>query len=278
MSTWIPLHANVFFDPKVTGAAKRLTRGDVEKLVGHLARLWTWSIDHADTGDLSHLQLTAIASAAGWNGDARRFVKILLEVGLLDSGPRIHEADKYFGRIADRRKQDRERKKEAREAEKRAQMAHSSAGVSRGRPLDFRTLDDSDSDNDSEKMTTTLANADGDAEANVERALEVLRRCAWYPRNVELDRPLLYDATMRTPGQDLASDLRRFIEFTAKRGTPKRPHSALKGWLKNFGDQDRPIAPEDRIPSPELKLAQERWNREKSAESLQALRRARGAA
>lgn len=53
--TWIPLHADVFFNRKTVRAARRLTKGDVEKLVGHLARLWTWAADHAESGDLSHL-------------------------------------------------------------------------------------------------------------------------------------------------------------------------------------------------------------------------------
>lgn len=128
MSTWIPLHANVYSNPKVTRAARRLTRGDVEKLVGHLGRLWTWAADHAESGDLSHLGARAIGTAAGWNADPNRFVTVLLEVGLFDAGPTIHKFDRYAGRLVARRKSDRERKEAARkEAAKQAETGDLSA-------------------------------------------------------------------------------------------------------------------------------------------------------
>ena len=94
--TWIPLYGTVFSDPKVTKAADQLAGGDVYRLVGHLAALWVWVIDNCEDGDLSHLRPQAIANAAGWTGGARRFVKVLVAVGLFDEGPKVHKADKYF--------------------------------------------------------------------------------------------------------------------------------------------------------------------------------------
>lgn len=263
--TWVPLHADAYFDPKITAAAGRLTRGDVEKMVGHLGRLWSWAIDHAETGDLSHLSPLAIANAAGWHGGERQFVNALIHVGLFDVGPKIHNSDEYFGRLLETRRRDRGRKRTAREAKKQEEMEQLSAGTSAGHPPDFQVLDDSDSDSD--KTTSSLA-ADKDAVGtNVARALAALGRIPWYAVSETLDRTLLQEAATRAPGQDLAADVRRWAETAAKKGKPRRPRATLRGWLAHFGDQDRPVDPTDRIPSLEEQRAEQAWHREKSAET-----------
>jgi len=290
--TWVPLYGNVFTHPKVTSAARRLTRGDCEKLVGHLARLWTWAIDHAETGDLSHLRARAIATAAGWTGDEHRFVKVLLAVGLFDAGPRIHEFSDYAGRLAERRKRDRERKAAGEKAQEQATTPKTSAGIP---AVDDRTRQDSDS-----FMTTTsfaravsgtgATVADGSRSsdgtgrseeadgATVERALEVLRRVRWYPFNVALDAPLLREAAARAPRQDLGADVQRWAEKAQGGRDVRRPRGALTKWLAKFGDQDRPIDPTTHPLAAEEKAAQERWERERTGEAYRALQRARGIA
>jgi len=130
MSTWIELHADVFEHRKIVAVANALTHGDREKLVGHMARLWTWSLDHAQDGDLSHLSARDIARAAGWNGNGQRFVAALTEACLLDAGPRIHDWDDYARMLLERRRRDRERKK-AEYAAKRL-IARESGGASPG--------------------------------------------------------------------------------------------------------------------------------------------------
>jgi len=286
MSTWIPLHANVYSDPKITRAARRLTRGDVEKLVGHLGRLWTWAADHAESGDLSHLGARAIGTAAGWNADPHRFVSVLLEVGLFDAGPTIHQFERYAGRLVARRRSDRERKEAARKADKQAETSRLSAGIP--------AVDDSDSD--SYKTTSSLADAvmgtgvsdanssrgsDGigrsqeAAEAPVERALDVLRRVRWYPFTDSKDRPLLEEAALRAPGQDLAADVRRWVARAEGGKDVRRPRGALTKWLLKYGDQDRPV---DRPPSAALAAAELAFNRNPCPETHRALQRLRGAA
>lgn len=123
MSTWIELHADVYWHPKTVKAANVLTRGDCDKMVGHLGRLWTWALDHAPEGDLTHLDARQIANAAGWRGNAKVFVATLLEVRFLDAGPTIHEWHDYAGQLIDRRRADAKRKRAERAA-------------SKGRPLD----------------------------------------------------------------------------------------------------------------------------------------------
>lgn len=109
--SWIELHGQLFFHPKTVIAANELTRGDAEKLVGHLARLWTWAIDHVEDGNLAHLNDRAIAEAAGWRRTPKRFVDALTEAGFLDADRRIHDWDDYAGKLLDRRRADRERKR-----------------------------------------------------------------------------------------------------------------------------------------------------------------------
>lgn len=286
MSTWIPLHANVYSDPKITRAARRLTRGDVEKLVGHLGRLWTWAADHAESGDLSHLGARAIGTAAGWNADPHRFVSVLLEVGLFDAGPTIHQFERYAGRLVARRRSDRERKEAARKADKQAETARLSAGIP--------AVDDSDSDSD--KTTSSLAHAvrgTGVSDANssrgsdgigrsqeaagapVERALDVLRRVRWYPFTEGQDRPLLEEAALRAPGQDLAADVRRWVARAEGGKGVRRPRGALTKWLLKYGDHDGVV---DRPPSAELAAAELAFNLNPDPETWDALRRLRGVA
>ena len=286
MSTWIPLHANVYSDPKITRAARRLTRGDVEKLVGHLGRLWTWAADHAESGDLSHLGARAIGTAAGWNADPHRFVSVLLEVGLFDAGPTIHQFERYAGRLVARRRSDRERKEAARKADKQAETSRLSAGIP--------AVDDSDSD--SYKTTSSLADAvmgTGVSDANssrgsdgigrsqeaagapVERALDVLRRVRWYPFTDSKDRPLLEEAALRAPGQDLAADVRRWVARAEGGKDVRRPRGALTKWLLKYGDHDGVV---DRPPSAELAAAELAFNLNPDPETWDALRRLRGVA
>jgi hypothetical protein len=109
--SWIELHGQLFFHPKTMIAAHELTRGDAEKMVGHLARFWTWAIDHVEDGNLSHLNDRAIAEAAGWRRNPKRFVAALMDAGFLDADRSIHDWDTYAGKLLDRRRADRERKK-----------------------------------------------------------------------------------------------------------------------------------------------------------------------
>lgn len=266
--TWIQLHAGAYSNPKITRAARELTGSDVEKMVGHLARLWTWSVDFAESGDLSHLRPVAIANAAGWTESPRRFLNVLLDVGLFDSGPKLHDWDEYSGRLVDRRKQDRARKKAARLAE----TLKSSAGTSAGRPLDVQTVDDSDSDNRVEDDVVVVADAveDDGVEANVSRALAALGRVRWYPVSESEDRPILHDAAARVSGQDLAADVRRFAERAAKNGTPRRPRAALMAWLAKFGDLDRPANRDEHIPLLDELLAEKQWTKLKSDDQRRA--------
>jgi hypothetical protein len=122
--TWIEIHGEIFSNRKIITAATMLTGGDVHALVGHLARLWTWSLDNAEDGDLSYLSDRDIALAAGWRGQPARFVGALRSVHLLDSSGMIHNWEEYAGKLIERRRRDRQRKRI-----ERAELKERSANV-----------------------------------------------------------------------------------------------------------------------------------------------------
>jgi hypothetical protein len=64
--SWIPLAQNVHTNARVIACARDLTGGDVDKMVGHLARLWSWALDHREIGDLSGIDATTIAEIMNW--------------------------------------------------------------------------------------------------------------------------------------------------------------------------------------------------------------------
>ena len=134
MSTWIELHADIFWHKKTLGAAKQM-KMDVHTTVGYLAHLWTWALDHAPDGNLSHLSDRDIALAAGWLSKPSGFVDALRSVHFIDGDGRLHNWDEYAGRLIDSRRRDRERKR-AERVKRGAVEAAMSAGQDADAPPD----------------------------------------------------------------------------------------------------------------------------------------------
>lgn len=80
---WIKVQSDIFDHPKVVKATRRLTSGDMQ-IVASLISLWGWVHRNKPDGNLGFLDSEAIAIAARWDGDADKFVEVLIEVGLLD--------------------------------------------------------------------------------------------------------------------------------------------------------------------------------------------------
>lgn len=77
---WIESHQDLRTNPK----AKRLARMldvPLAQAIGHLHMLWWWALDHAFDGDLHRFDAYDVADAAGWDGDADRFVRALIACG-----------------------------------------------------------------------------------------------------------------------------------------------------------------------------------------------------
>lgn len=111
---WIELHQAVWTHRKTFELSAALGL-DETYAAAHVMRLWSWALDNASDGDLSHLSTRVIAYGAGWRApNADGFVDALVMVGWLDADHRIHDWDEYTGRFVERRKQDAKRKRDSR--------------------------------------------------------------------------------------------------------------------------------------------------------------------
>lgn len=259
--TWIELHGAIFWNAKVVAAAKTLTRGDVHKLVGHLAALWTWAIDNAETGELGHLSPEAIATAAGWrvNAKASRFVDALTVAGLLErdgSSLRIDNWHDYAGKLVERRRSERLRKAEERkrqDEQKQRELAATqelSAGSPPQRPQEVRSLPDQTGQDQTYKsdVVVPLTGTGSD----VDRALVELRSLVGYRVTSEDERML---TTFAQSGVDIAIEVVRWVD-RARRDMPRHPRAALRGWLRvaaeRVADDREELAPVPRRTLDEL--------------------------
>jgi len=83
---WIESHQALREHPKTLALCEALGIAWVPA-VGHLHLLWWWCLDYAITGDLRKFSVHQIAMAAEWPGEAAKFVKALVEAGLLETQP-----------------------------------------------------------------------------------------------------------------------------------------------------------------------------------------------
>lgn len=115
--TWIQLDTTLFTHQKIIVAAEALDLPEVH-VVGHLAALWSWAMDHAGDGILP-ASSRVIARAAQYDGDAQAFVGVLVGVGLLDDrngAYAIHDWVDYSGKLHVARTANAERMRAARAA------------------------------------------------------------------------------------------------------------------------------------------------------------------
>lgn len=133
---WIQFEPGVFDHRKTLRLSVQLGLRETH-LAGHLARLWTWALSSAPSGDLGDLEPAVIARAADWTGDlldvadAETFVGALLTVGFLDrlddGGLRLHGWRERHTLWAERRESE-QRTVERSEADRRKRHAESQAG------------------------------------------------------------------------------------------------------------------------------------------------------
>lgn len=77
---WLPSHQNLREHPKLHKFA-RLLGINRAQAIGHLHLLWWWTLSYAPDGDLSSFDVTDLAIAAEWEGDADKFVAALIDCG-----------------------------------------------------------------------------------------------------------------------------------------------------------------------------------------------------
>jgi len=119
---WIESNQELARHPKSIKAA-RVLGISVPALVGHLHFIWWWCLKYAQDGDLSRFDVSDIADAAGWEGDAEQFVTALINCGPGDSigfieqtdlGLAIHDWMNYAGRLIEKRQANTKRMQNAR--------------------------------------------------------------------------------------------------------------------------------------------------------------------
>lgn len=117
---WIKLHARLRRHRKSDVLSELLGR---RRAWTHVVERWMWASEECPDGDLSGLPAKVIARAAGWTGNADRFVDALRGAGFL-LGDQIHAWDEILppaatyddepeseeDAIERRRRRDRERK------------------------------------------------------------------------------------------------------------------------------------------------------------------------
>jgi hypothetical protein len=125
---WIESHQELRDHPKMKRAARMLAVSHRE-MVGMLHFLWWWAMDYAEDGNLSGYSAEDIAEAAGWEGEAGRFVTALVECrirpdkhGFVEESPTgaliLHDWYEYAGKLIERRETERDRQRRKRAAAK----------------------------------------------------------------------------------------------------------------------------------------------------------------
>jgi DnaD/phage-associated family protein len=126
---WIESHQELAEHPK-TKKLMRLLGAGRPQAIGYLHLLWWWALDYAQDGSLARYEPADIAEAAGWQGEASKFVSALLDCGsggskgFLERDPAgtllIHDWDDYAGKLLDQRRANAERARKSRERRQHA--------------------------------------------------------------------------------------------------------------------------------------------------------------
>lgn len=137
---WIESNQEVGRHPKTKKLA-RLLDISMAAAVGHLHYLWWWALDFAQEGLLSKFDECDIAEACMWEGDAKKFVDALVQVGFIDQNESvlsIHDWYEYAGRLIEKRQADADRKQRERDKRKKASNKISRKKSSVGCPTDVQ--------------------------------------------------------------------------------------------------------------------------------------------
>ena len=117
--TWLRLDVDLPDDPHLWSLAERLGVTEAAAL-GHAVRMMTFATKYTDDGDLSTFSPSAIARAAGWNGDPAAFRDAAIAAGwLVQDDGRLDVAgfDASQGPLIERRRRDAAQKREKRHTE-----------------------------------------------------------------------------------------------------------------------------------------------------------------
>jgi hypothetical protein len=133
MELWFQSYTDLRNHPKTIRLARELRVPKVTA-IGHLHLLWGWCMHYAPDGDLSAYDHLDIAIAAEWEGDSDAFVGAMESAGFLDMSTftcRVHNWDRYGGRLLERKERNAERMRQARATQQEEQETERAAHVQR---------------------------------------------------------------------------------------------------------------------------------------------------
>lgn len=99
---WIEAHQSLQRHPKLLHLS-RLVKTRRLTLVGHLLCLWWWALDYAQDGYVGKFDVETIAEAAEWTKEPGSFVDALRTARWLDADGKLHNWERYVGRLLDQR-------------------------------------------------------------------------------------------------------------------------------------------------------------------------------
>ena len=135
---WFEFHQSLVPHRKLYTLAGKL-RVSRPTAAGHLAFLWSWSLDNAPDGDLTNVDPHVLKLAADWPKKAGDFIQACIESGFIDEAHErrtIHDWDVYAGRLVGQRAANAERMKAARAAQRAKHVQGLRAKHVQGLPTD----------------------------------------------------------------------------------------------------------------------------------------------
>jgi hypothetical protein len=121
---WIKVARDLKRHPKTRRAARLLGVGRAQ-VIGHLACLWSWAMDFAESGDISPFDPEEVEEEALWEGEPGKLIEALLECGVAggpgflersdEGGLLIHDYGEWIEGLIETRKRNRDRQKRWRE-------------------------------------------------------------------------------------------------------------------------------------------------------------------
>lgn len=105
---WIQLYSNVFKHEKTLMVAEII---GVKPIIAgsHLIALWLWTIENRITGDLKGMTPGQIALACEYDGDPKIFLNALQTARYIDHDFKVHNWERYAGKLIAWREGNRKR-------------------------------------------------------------------------------------------------------------------------------------------------------------------------
>ena len=137
---WTESHQSLATHRKTIAFADELGVNRAEA-IGWLHLFWWWALDNAPSGNLKGIKAEHIATAIAYPNNSNGFLNALISAGFVDRcgrgaiGLRIHNWDRYGGKLLRARDSHRERTRRFRDALENSRGDNSREEKSRSTPL-----------------------------------------------------------------------------------------------------------------------------------------------